>query len=523
MMQWRLWGALSAGMAVLAMNGPGGLPGLAVPEGRGSGAISPNQQPLGEISKLRRELTELINQPKYAAAFWGIKIVSLDTGRTLFEHNAQKLLSPASNCKLYTVAVALDRLGADYRIKTSLYAATRPNAGGFLEGDLIVYGRGDPTINEKLQGGDTFKALEALVRALTNAGVKRIKGDLVGDDSFFRGPEFGSGWAWDDAEYSYGAEISALTINENTVKLSAMPGARAGIPAALALLSPAPYLVLSNRTVTIEKGGSRALTFYRPLEENVVYVSGQVPLTGAGQIEEVPVHNPAGLFVALFKEALARHGIEVEGIARTTHWLDRQAAPLDCSKLIELGSAESLPLSEIARQIEKPSQNLYADLLLDQVGEWARSPGDTNRTSEELGIAELEKFLQEAGIKRDEVFFEEGSGLSRNNLATPEATVALLAFMSRHKAAETYLAALPIAGVDGTLRNRMKGTRAAGDVRAKTGSLRWADSLSGYVTTAAGERLAFCLMLNRSNGGSARLDLDAIAVKLAGLKDRVGS
>jgi D-alanyl-D-alanine carboxypeptidase/D-alanyl-D-alanine-endopeptidase (penicillin-binding protein 4) len=198
---------------------------------------------------------------------------------------------------------------------------------------------------------------------------------------------------------------------------------------------------------------------------------------------------------------------------------------LDCAKLVELGTMESSPLRDIAREVLKPSQNLYTDLLLAHVGETVRSEADPAReSSEALGIRELNRFLAEAGIKRGDVLFEEGSGLSRNNLTTPNATVALLQFMNRHKCAQTFLDGLPIAGVDGTLRNRMKGTPATGNVRAKTGTLRWANSLSGFVTTAAGERLAFCLMLNRYHsdtpGGSARSDLDAIAVLLAGFTGR---
>jgi D-alanyl-D-alanine carboxypeptidase/D-alanyl-D-alanine-endopeptidase (penicillin-binding protein 4) len=193
--------------------------------------------------------------------------------------------------------------------------------------------------------------------------------------------------------------------------------------------------------------------------------------------------------------------------------------------LVELGSIESPPMSDLVREVMKPSQNLYTDLLLAQVGEQRRPTGaSAEATSEELGITELNKFLGEVGIKSGEVLFEEGSGLSRNNLATPNATVALLQFMSRHKYAEAFLQALPVAGVDGTLRNRMKGTPAAGNVRAKTGSLLWAASLSGYVTTAAGEHLVFSAMLNRYHSSdakhSARADLDAIAVMLAGFTGR---
>ena len=193
--------------------------------------------------------------------------------------------------------------------------------------------------------------------------------------------------------------------------------------------------------------------------------------------------------------------------------------------MVELGSLESPPIRDVVRDVFKQSQNLYTDLLLAEVGERDRA-ADTppDRTSEELGIRALNRFLAEAGLNKEEVLFEEGSGLSRDNLTTPNATVTLLQFMSRHKHAAIYAQALPVAGVDGTLRERMKGTPAVGNVRAKTGTLHWASSLSGYVTSAAGEHLAFSLMLNRYHpteaNHSARAELDNIAVLLAGFTGR---
>ena len=478
------------------------------------------------VAELQQKLTAHVNEARFASAMWGVKIVSVDTGKTLFDHNAQKLFSPASNSKLYTVALALDRLGADYKIKTSLYAAAKPDSSGVLKGDLIVYGRGDPTINARLHGENIFAALQPLVAALTNAGVKRIAGDLVGDDSFIKGPPYGSGWAWDDAEYYYGAEISALTINDNTLKVTVKPGEKAGAACKLSLSPETSYLTLSNRTTTAEKGARRTISFYRPLNENVVYVSGQMGLEEGAYSDEVTVHNPAGLFVAWFKQALERNGVKIGGKLRTMGWLERKSEPIDCEKLVELGSVESLSMADIAREVMKPSQNLYTDLLLAEVGEKNRAAESREsrrgeETSEDLGIRELNKFLGEAGVKRGDVLFEEGSGLSRNNLTTPNATVALLQFMNRHKASTAYLNALPIAGVDGTLRSRMKGTPAANNVKAKTGTLRWANSLSGHVTTAAGEHLIFSIMLNRYHSvdgrGSGRAEIDVIPVWLAGL------
>src|ERR1035437_7204248 len=487
-----------------------------------SSALAQEQKPPTTLVELRQRLATHIGQPKYDAALWGVKIISLDTGITVFEHNPQKLFSPASNSKLYTVALALDRLGADYRIKTSLYAKAKPSRAGTLKGDLIVYGRGDPTLNARLHGGDVYKALEPLVFALTNAGVKSIAGDLVGDESYFHGPPFGSGWTWDDLEYYYGAEISALTINDNTLQATVKPGARIGVRGQLTLQPATTWLSLTNRTATVAKGATRKLHFDHPLCQNVICVTGQMPLDDPGYTNEVTLHNPAGLFVSFFKQALARQGIRVTGKLRSVNWLDPEARPLDDDKLVELGSVESLPLRDIAREVLKPSQNLYTDLLLAHVGEKFRpadSPAD--ETSEDLGIRELNKFLAEAGLKRGEVIFEEGSGLSRDNLTTPNATVTLLKFMNKHRCAQVYLEALPIAGVDGTLRNRMKDTPAAGNVRAKTGTLRWANSMSGYVTTAAGEHLVFSLMVNRYyEARPARGDLDTIGVLLASFTGR---
>src|ERR1022692_791745 len=477
-------------------------------------------QPTTTLVELQNRLSEFVSQPKFDSGLLGVKIVSLDSGKTIFEHNASKLFSPASNCKLYTVALALDQLGGDYRIRTSLYAASQPNRFGALQGDLVVYGRGDPTLNERLHSNDIFQALEPLVAALTNAGVKRISGDLIGDESFFRGPPYGSGWDCDDLQFYYGAEVSALTINDNILNLSLKSGERAGTPCKLSLLPATSYLILSNRTETIAAGGKRDIQCYRPLGENIVYVSGLLPLDDKGYTNEVTLHNPAGLFVAFFKEALARHGIKVNGKLRTMNWLDRQVRPFDVRKMVELGSVASLPMRDLAREIHKPSQNLYTDLLLAHLGALEQATnGLTGKTSEESGIAQLNAFLLRAGIRGGDVHFEEGSGLSRNNLATPNASVALLKFMSRHKEAADFRESLPIAGVDGSLKNRMKNTAAAGNLHAKTGTLRWANSLSGYVTTAAGEPLAFSIMLNRfvpDANVAARDEVDAIAVMLAG-------
>jgi D-alanyl-D-alanine carboxypeptidase/D-alanyl-D-alanine-endopeptidase (penicillin-binding protein 4) len=318
----------------------------------------------------------------------------------------------------------------------------------------------------------------------------------------------------------YGAESSALTVQDNTVDLIFKPGPRVGLPCRIATLPETSYLNFSNRTITMEAGSRRRISLYRPVGENVVHVSGWMPVDGTNLLDAVSVHRPALWFVTLLKEALAKRGVRVNGKIRAVDWLEREVKPVDFGKLVELGSVSSRPLSEIVTSMMKPSQNLYAHLLLLQVGAHHAQGVAPWQTTEDAGLAELGKFLDGPGIPKSSARLEEGSGLSRGALVTPDATLLLLKFMVRHPHAAAFRESLPIAGVDGTLRNRMKGTGAAGNARAKTGTLRYVNTLSGYVTSKAGENLAFSLMLNNYGGDDARAALDNIVVTLATLEFR---
>ncbi len=498
------------------------------------------------LESLRARLAAHVGQPRYAPAAWGVKVVSLDTGVILFEHNPEKYFSPASNAKLYTCALALNALGGEHRIKTSLYATARPDAEGTLAGDLLIYGRGDPSMAARWYGGDYFKGLDGLATALAAAGVRRITGDLIGDESYFIGPRLGSGWEWDDLQWYYGAESSALSLNDNSLDLFVTPAERLGLPCRITTGPQTAYVTLMNRTRTVAKGSPSRISVYRPVGENVIYVSGTLAEGDKGYTGYVAVSHPAGLFVQSFKEALAKRGITVGGRTRTVDWKYREVTPLDLSKLTELGVVESPPLKDIVREVLKPSNNLYAQLLLLQVGAVAQqraaqaasgqpqvapnaatpSPAFIvpDKITEEIGVEAMNAFLSEVGIKPGQVMLEEGSGLSRRNLITPAATTELLRFMSRHATAEAFVHGLPVAGVDGTLERRLKQTPAAGNVRAKTGTLRYVYALSGYLTTAAGERLAFSILLNNAYNAeksfSAREDIDALVLMLVGFTGR---
>ncbi len=498
------------------------------------------------LAELQGRLDALLSEPRFTAAQWGARIVSLDTGRTLYSHQADKLFIPASNAKLYTAALALDRLGPDFRVRTSIYANASPGTNGTLEGNLILYGRGDPCIAARFHGGDLGKAFAPLIERLAASGVTQATGDLIADESFFRGSPLGAGWEWDDLQYNYGAEVSALSLNDNAVDVVIKPAALPGAPAIVSVLPPSPILVISNEVETVSIGTKRILHCQRPLNANVVVLSGQIPVNDPGYTENISVHRPAWWFGTVFLDALQRRGIHVAGRVLPMDWHDRARAPFDTNQLVELAALESQPLSEILGRMLKPSQNLYAQLLLLQVGTAGLAkptgPGNVtgtnppsrvpegsaaNDTAEDAGLRELASFLRRAGIQPGTVQLEEGSGLSRHDLVTPAATVQLLQCMSRHRHAGIFRQALPVAGVDGTLKSRMRDTPAAGNARAKTGTLNGVNSLSGYVTSAAGERLAFAFFLNnylnKDPRYSATPDMDRIVVVLASLNWQTSS
>src|SRR5437879_5725942 len=220
-----------------------------------------------------------MRHPDLAAGIFAVKVASLDTGRTLFAENEYKLLRPASNMKIYTVATALDRLTADYRFVTSVYALDKPDKNGTIKGDLIIYGRGDPSIAARFNNGDYFKGINDLAERIVAAGVKRVKGDLVGDESYFNGAPLGSGWEWEDLQWSYGAQISALTVNDNAIDLTVKPGEKVGAPVVITTGPPATsFMTITNRATTSARGSKSDLQIYRGLGANTLEISGNVPL-----------------------------------------------------------------------------------------------------------------------------------------------------------------------------------------------------------------------------------------------------
>ncbi|MET0645825.1 MAG: D-alanyl-D-alanine carboxypeptidase/D-alanyl-D-alanine-endopeptidase [Pyrinomonadaceae bacterium] len=486
----------------------------------------PTPAPAGPqtLEDLRARIRDVLVRPEFAASHLAVKVASLDTGRVLFEQDSRKWMQPASNMKLFTVAAALDRLTPDYRFITSVYAPARPDAAGTVRGDLVVYGRGDPTFATRFNpegNSDYFLAIDALAADVHAAGVRRVEGDLVGDESYFTGAPMPTGWEWDDLQWYYGAEVSALTVNDNSVDLSVKPGASVGAPARITLGPSTPLVTIIDRTTTSARGTSRELSVNRALGQNTIEIRGRLPIDDRGYTSSLAISRPAMLFATMLRAALERRGVVFTGQTRTVDAQGRVEKPLPVSSLIELAARKSPPLSVIAAQVLKPSQNLYAELLLRTLGKLSGS-ADPKLSSEDAGAQVVSKFLTQAGIDPSGLVMIDGSGLSRADLVTADTTLQLLVYMNRHRFGSEFRLALPIAGVDGTLRNRMKGPPAQGNVRAKTGTLGTATSLSGYVYSASGERLAFALMINNPpRDTNPRTNFtDAIAVLLASFAGR---
>jgi D-alanyl-D-alanine carboxypeptidase/D-alanyl-D-alanine-endopeptidase (penicillin-binding protein 4) len=466
---------------------------------------------------LAAQIDAQIGQPRFAAASWGIAVVSLDSGRTLYAHHADQLLQPASTAKLFAAALSLSTLGPDYRMPTRLLAGGRI-VSGRLNGPLILYGMGDPTL-----GTDSSADwADQLANQAAARGLRFVQGDLVAVDSYFTGPAYGSGWEAGDLQSWFAVPASALSVQENIVNVTVTPGAAPGRPARLEFAPAEARPKLDNRLLTSAPRTPGDINLYRAPGDDTLYAFGHIAAGAPAQHFRLSVTDPARLAGIQLRQALKQHGIHVTGKLKVVHWPQDDTALL--AHADALGEVWSPPLREILRRGLKRSQNLYLQNLLLAAGVQQPAGSDGFKSAESRGTEALRQLLLKIGIPPSASLIDEGTGLSRRNLVTPNALVRLLSYLAAQPYAEMLRQALPIAGVDGTLSWHMRHTAAANNVHAKTGSMAHVHCLAGYVTSAAGERLAFAIMLNhyqRPDGApSAGSDIDAIAVLLANYRGR---
>jgi len=468
----------------------------------------------GRVAALRRELDAVFDNPG-VNALWGVEIQSFDTGEVLYARHAHLLLMPASNMKIVTMSVAAERLGWDYRFTTDV-ATDGVIAGGTLTGDLIVIGRGDPSISDR--DGSRTRVFEEWAGKLKALGVTRIDGRVVGDDDALDEPAWGDGWAWDDLPFGYSAPVGALQFNENVLRLVVRPG-RAGEPATAALDPEGSGLTVDARVATTAAGIDADLTVDRRPGTTVFRVTGHVA-EGAGDVARtLAVENPTQYFAAALRQTLIAQGIVVSGPAID---IDDLTPRPNAARRV-LFTCQSPPLTQIGTTFMKVSQNLFGETLLRTVGARdaaralpspaaadASAPVATPPTDVDRAREAYESVLSSWGVAPGEYILRDGSGLSRYNYVTAHALVQILRRMQRDpRHAAAFDATLPIAGKDGTLASRMRATKAAGNVHAKTGSIANVRALSGYLTTANGERLGFSIIAN--NFKALPPAIDAIA------------
>lgn len=477
---------------------------------------------------LEERIATVLSSPDLARGFWGIEVAGLESGKTLYAQNADKLFTPASNTKLFTTAAVLALIGPDYRFRTTVETNGTLDRYGRLNGDLVLVGHGDPNLSGRelpydlrTQRNDhPIQVLETLADALVQKGVKYVDGDIVADDSYFAFERYGEGWSQDDLVWADGAPVSALTINDNVVFVNILPADRPGEKAFVSITPFADYYRLDNRIITTPAGTGRKFFVNREPGSTVLTLWGNMPLDDAGANEALAIEDPAEFAAALFRQLLEKRGIVIYGKQRTRHTelatlstfsvtalapsrggSDSQPRPLKNNQPVILASNESKPLLDDLRVVNKVSQNLHAEILLRLLGRERGTAGTI-----EGGLEVIRGFLNQVGIPGDQYVFYDGSGLSRQNLVTPHAIVQMLRYASTQPWGAAYKSTLPLSGVDGSLSDRLNAPRLQSRIYGKTGSLGGVKTLSGYATTDSGETVVFSILSNNSNLPAKRVN-----------------
>jgi len=429
---------------------------------------------------LGAKVDAIANRAEFSRSRWGILIQPLSSTATLYSRDAAKYFIPASNVKLLTTAAALQKLGADFRIKTSVYSGEN--------GSLYVAGRGDPSIAED--------QLKDLAQQLKRRGVDRIN-ELIGDDSYFLGSAVNPNWEWEDAQAGYGAPVNSLIFNQNAIELLLSPQA-IGQPLKVTFAEPklANQWQILNNSVTVSKNESEFIEVGREFDRPAIRVSGQLQVGAESESAYVAVVNPANNFLQHFQQVLAAEGIPVKQALVSSSFHNYNQ---------ELAFVESPPLAQLVKETNRESNNLYAEVLLKLLGKVTGKMPVPQEDTSEIGLKELKTALTQLGVNPNSYILADGSGLSRHNLISPEALVQTLRLMANSPAASIYRASLPVAGESGTLKNRINITPNRVILQAKTGTLSGVSALSGYIEVPNYEPLVFSIIVNQSDLSASKM------------------
>lgn len=452
--------------------------------------VLPPKSQAGPLETIQLKIAQYLKRPGVRSAQWGIQILDPASDQVLIEVNPDKTFLPASVLKVLTTSTALEKLGPDFRYRTGVYTNGSVE-DGIVERDLVLVGRGDPNLTDPYGELLEKPVFRELAEKLQAAGIKRIKGEIIGDDSYFDLRSYGKGWTDRDLKSVYGAPINALSINNNVLWVYARPGVRRNKLVSIDIEPQTSYFHIRNLGITGGKRSRRTLHARLIPGTRTIVVSGVLPATQSYG-SYVLLEKPAEMAATLLKEELERHGIIVDGDVSTLH-------QEDVSKEDRLGwnllaEHQSPPLIRALQIINKRSQNLHAEMLLRTLGAEFKGQG-TN----EAGLDVIKEFLVEAGVDSEKIRLNDGCGLSRENLITPRFQTSLLQFLSKRPHFDLFLNTLAVSGTDGTLRNRLSATEVRGSIHAKTGTLNGVNTLSGYMTTKSGRNLVFSIFANHVN------------------------
>jgi serine-type D-Ala-D-Ala carboxypeptidase/endopeptidase (penicillin-binding protein 4) len=469
-------------------------------------------------SPLARALDARLDQSPFNRQFWGVAVLD-DRGRVLYARNADRLFIPASTAKIAVGAVTAARLPPEWTVRTSLHG-TGPVRDGVLRGDLVLYGRGDPTWSRRCFGVDTARAgvcesnpgwaLRRLADSLRVRGVRTVAGDIIGDGSWLEPPLVHPAWENYDLNWWYAAPVSGLGFNDNSVDITWGAGPGVGTPAMIAFAPAFAPVTLENAAVTIAGDTGTTIDFFRDPGTLRVRAEGRVALTGRGRTEYFALPDPGYYAAVALRAALAEAGIAVQGVPRSTSDSLAYASVRAGAPLAEVTSR---PVRDWIFPILNTSQNWFAEMLLKQLG---RQFGRAGTWRE--GLAVERRFLIDSlGVDSTHFALVDGSGLAGTNLITPSALTRILDGMRRHPRGGPFLAALPRAGGRGSLARRFAGTPAEGRVLAKPGSIARVNGLVGFLELGGGRTVTFAVLANHHGlaGTAVTAQIDSLVVDLA--------